>query len=108
MNNMKIQPVNGHLLIEPVIQDSFISSSSDKYQEIGVVIGYDRAINGGLGDETSTSTPTQLNSLRIRKGDKVYFDSWLAAKFPKVGTKDFYWLVKWEDVRAVEHAEVSE
>jgi hypothetical protein len=36
-------------------------------------------------------------------GDKVYFDSWLAAKYPKEGTDDFYWLVKWDDVRAVEH-----
>jgi co-chaperonin GroES (HSP10) len=81
-----IKPVNGHLLIEPLKHDAFIASERDTYQEIGVVI------------EVAVEFPEQFT---VKKGDKVYFDSWLAAKYPKNDT-EFYWLVKWEDVRAVE------
>lgn len=90
---MTIRPVNGHLLIEPVKHESFIASQSDTYQEIGVVV----AVAVSAKDASNTTRPLQA-------GDKVYFDSWLAAKYPKEGG-DFYWLVKWEDVRAIEHAE---
>jgi len=38
---MSIRPVNGHLLIEPLPQESFIASDRETYQEIGVVIDYD-------------------------------------------------------------------
>lgn len=82
-----IKPVNGHLLIEPVIHDSFIASQGETYDEIGTVIAY---WDNYTSDER-------------RIGDKVYFDSWLAAKYPK-NDKEYYWLVKWEDVRAIEHA----
>jgi len=100
-----IKPVNGHLLIEPLPQESFISSDRETYQEIGVVIDYD----ADFDDDTTVWTGATLSQLPklISKGDKVYFDSWLAAKFPK--DKDsYYWLVKWEDVRGVDYAEVSE
>ena len=73
--------MNGHLLIEPVKQDTFITNQSDTYEEIGIVID-----NG---------------SATVEIGDRVYFDAWLAAKYPK-GDDGFYWLVKWEDIRAVE------
>jgi hypothetical protein len=82
-----IIPVNGHLLIEPVVHDSFIASQKETFEEIGTII--------------ANSSPEQPNI-----GSKVYFDSWLAAKYPKNET-EWYWLVKWEDVRAMEHAEVS-
>lgn len=76
-----LRPVNGHLLIEPLEQESFIPSEQGTYQEIGVVVA-----SGDCGD--------------VSPGDKVYFDSWLAAKYPN--GRDFYWLVKWEDVRAID------
>lgn len=93
-----ITPVNGHLLIEPLKSDGFISSSSDTFQEIGIVIDVDAnglayGVNGTL-------------KLPVKVGDKVYFDAWLAAKFPKGNTGEFLWLVKWEDVRAIEHEEI--
>lgn len=89
---MNLIPVNNHLLIEPIKHEGFMASQRDTYQEIGVVVAYPEGFDG-------FGTP--------KKGDKVYFDSWLAAKYPKEGGKDdeFLWLVKWEDVRAVEYAE---
>lgn len=89
-----ITPVNYHLLIEPVEHESFISSERSSYDEIGIVV----------------STPKEWEPEAVRhvnKGDKVYFDSWLAAKFPK-NDKEDYWLIKWSDVRAIENEQISE
>lgn len=97
-----IKPVNNHLLIEPLPQESFIASDRTTYQEIGVVID---AADTLLGPTMTTSTGIHRDFGMVKKGDKVYFDSWLAAKFPKNET-EYYWLVKWEDVRAVQHAEI--
>jgi len=83
-----IQPVNGHLLIDPIKHEGFIATQSDTYEEVGIV--------KEIAKEISLSSELQV-------GDKVYFDSWLAAKFPN--GKDFYWMVKWEDIRAIEHVE---
>lgn len=94
-----IKPVNGHLLIEPLPQESFIASGRETYQEIGVVIDADSELLGSTITGTGLS-PITFNQ-KVSKGDKVYFDSWLAAKFPK--DKDsFYWLVEWSSVRAIE------
>lgn len=88
-----IKPVNGHLLIEPVKHESFMSTQKEVYEEVGVVVetplvhGSETAI---FGD--------------VKRGDKVFFDSYLAAKYPK-NEEEYFWLVKWEDVRAIEHAE---
>lgn len=102
---MKIIPVNGHLLIEPLVHEQFIATSQETYQEIGVVIDYDPDFDddGVVWTGTGVTQPPKL----INKGDKVYFDGWLAAKFPN-GEDSFLWLVKWEDVRAVSHEEVPE
>jgi co-chaperonin GroES (HSP10) len=102
-----IKPVNGHLLIEPLPQESFIASGRETYQEIGVVIDYDEMIDPEEYGHVWTGTALEKPPKLINKGDKVYFDSWLAAKFPK-DKESHYWLVKWEDVRAVEYAEVPE
>lgn len=82
-----LKPVNGHILVEPVLHDSFIASQKDMYEEIGTIVAYDDALSAPL-----------------ESGDKIYFDSWLIAKYPK-NEKEDYWLVKWEDVRAVEYAQ---
>lgn len=83
-----IQPVNNHILIEPLSFESFIAEDKKQYQEVGIVRGYS----------------TNLKEINI--GDRVYFDSWLASKYPnpegKKG-KDFYWIVSWEDIKAIEH-----
>ncbi len=77
-------PTNGHVLIEPVVHEAFMASSRETYDEIGVVVAID----------PNTPTPYEV-------GDRVFFDSWLASKYPKNDTEN-YWLVKHEDVRAYE------
>lgn len=96
---MNLVPVNGHIIIEPVAHEEFMASERNTYEEVGVVVAYAKGIN--------TVSSGGLLSRVISVGDKVYFDSWLAAKYPKTGGKadEFYWLVKWEDVRAVEYAD---
>lgn len=88
---MSVKPVNGHLLIEPLKHESFVASDKDVFQEVGVVVD--------MANDVYTETQSQM------KGWKVYFDSWLAGKFPKEdGT--FFWLVRWSDVKAIEHNDV--
>lgn len=82
-----MKPVNNHLLIEPLKHDSFISTDKGIYEEIGTVIDIADALN--------------YEVFPVHKGDKVFFDSWMAAKYPK-NDKEFYWLVKWDDIRGVE------
>lgn len=89
---MSLVPVNGHIIIEPIEHSEFMASMKSQYDEIGVVIS--------LGEMAALPT-------KIKAGDKVYFDSWLAKKYPKQGgtAEEFVWLVKWEDVVAIEHVE---
>ncbi len=87
-----ITPTIGNIIIEPVVHESFIASQKETYDEIGVVIA--------IYDSTEESQP------EFGVGDKVFFDSWLAAKYPKNET-EYYWLVKVEDIRAYEK-QVSE
>lgn len=90
---MNLIPVNNHIIIEPVAHEEFMASERNTYEEVGVVVAL---------YEASTDF---LPSAKV--GDKVFFDSWLAAKYPNTNGKpdEFYWLVKWEDVRAIEHVE---
>lgn len=89
-----IKPVNGHLLIDPVQQQGFMATERDTYEEVGVVLA-----SGWIN--LPDGTPDELPKI----GDKVYFDAWLAAKYPKGSSQadGYYWLVKWADVRAIEH-----
>jgi co-chaperonin GroES (HSP10) len=85
-----IKPINYHVLIEPLKQEGFISSQNDVYQEIGVV----RAMAPGVELEGT-----------INIGDRVYFDGWIAAKYPTGDGENYFWLVPYHDVRAVDHAQ---
>ena len=85
-----IKPINSHVIVEPVEHQSFMSTQKESYEEIGVVKDFDKELE-----------PAPFNI-----GDKVYFDSWLCAKYPTGDGKGFYWLVKFEDIRAYE--QVSE
>ena len=88
-----LKPVNGHLIVEPIVHETFIASQKDTYEEIGVVVAVPDIITHAYDEE------------KPRVGDRVYFDSYLVAKFPKEKDGEYYWLVKWEDVRAVEYVE---
>ena len=92
-----IQPVNNHLLIKPVEHVTFVATENDVYEEIGEVLNADSEL---LSVDGTTPTPA-----KVKIGDKVYFDSWLAAKFPGETEGEHYWLIKWEHIRAIENAE---
>lgn len=79
-----IRPLNGHVVIEPVLHDGFVSQIKTTYEEIGVVVILPSDYQG-----------------TIKPGDKVYFDSWMVAKFPKENDT-FHWLVPYENIKAYE------
>lgn len=90
-----ITPVNGHLIIEPVKQESFVVRDRETYEEVGVVKACPPA--NRIVNAFEEEAP--------KVGDKVYFDSWLAARFPGEKDGEYFWIVRWEDVRAVEKNE---
>lgn len=100
-----IKPVNGHIVIEPVPKPSFMQTERETYQEIGVVVDFEEQM---FPQELNISSSNNMvyKPPALKKGDRVFFDSWLAAKFPKGASAadGYWWLVKWEDVRAVEDA----
>ena len=83
-----LKPINKHIVVEPVVNNDFVSAINEKYQEIGTVI----SVSEGIND--------------IPVGCKVYFDSWMTAKFPK-SSNEYYWLVKYEDIRGYDNEQVS-
>ncbi len=95
-----IIPINGHVLIEPVKRDSFISSQRETFQEIGIVI----SIAADLTTiEPLGTTNFSMKEIPVKKGDKVLFDAWLGKKFPKEGSDtEYYWLIKYSDIVAYE------
>lgn len=97
-----ITPVNKHLLIKPVVHETFIASQTETYEEIGEVIAMADGIN--CVDMGMTGV-TSMSQNYVNVGDKVYFDAWLAAKFPGEKEGEHYWLVKWEHIRAVENVD---
>lgn len=95
-----IKPVNNHLLIEPLKHETFMASQRETYEEVGVII----ATPGEYVNPSGLYMA--MPQVPPKAGDRVYFDSYLAAKYPRTDKPDeFYWLVRWEDVRAIEHAE---
>lgn len=81
-------PLNSHIQIEPEKHDDFIASATETYNEIGKVI--------------AISYELQLLALfPLQVGDRVYFDSWTASKFP-AGEGKYYWLVPFENIKAYE------
>jgi hypothetical protein len=95
-----ITPVNGHILIEPLAHKTYLPSvdGKDTYEEVGVVIKVPEhtCLNG---------TDLKCNYWEVHGGERVYFDSWLASKYPTGDEDKFFWLVNWSDVRAIERNE---
>lgn len=89
-----ITPINNHLIVEPVEHESFIASAKGTFDEIGVVLAV---------PENMLPVPGTLYEVPpIEVGDRVYFDSWLAAKYPTGEGDKTFWLVNYEDIRAVQ------
>lgn len=85
-----IQPINNHILISPQVHESFLSSSREMYEEIGIVTCLQEGV---------TYSPA------IKIGDKVFFDSYLASKYPTGKDDEFFWLVKFSDIRAIDNGQ---
>lgn len=78
-------------MIQPLETDSFMATQKTTYEEVGIVI-----------DEDPDLCEVYSNPISLI-GAHVYFDSWLAKKFPVTGQPDkFVWFVKYEDVVAYE------
>lgn len=78
-----MKPLNNYIQIEPEAHQDFIASVNSTYDEIGIVVS--------VADGVTQVFP----------GDRVYFDSWMAAKFP-AGEGNHYWLVPFDNVKAFE------
>lgn len=78
-----LKPLNNYVQIEPQTREDFISSAETTYNEVGTVV----EVAGGV--------------TRVTKGDTVYFDSWMAAKYPD-GRGGYYWLVPFDNIKAYE------
>lgn len=82
----KIQPINGHLLIQPIKQESAFSSSQQQFEERGQVLAI---------------SPSWKWFRKITVGMFVFFDSWKAAKYMD-GEGNEHWVVPQDAIRAVE------
>lgn len=104
---MDIIPVNNHLLIQPLKHESLLPTEKGTYEEVGIILdlskelkAYKKPVFSGSGIGAMSCIMEIEGKAEI--GDKVFFDSWLANKFPTDKNDEFFWLVKWDDVRAVQ------
>ena len=79
-----ITPINGHVLIEPLVHQTYLPTEKGTFEEVGTVIETAEGIIG------------------IEKGTKVFFDSWLSSKYPTGKDDEFFYLVPFKDIRAIE------
>lgn len=83
---MSFIPINQHLEVEPIEEQSFVASQNATFEEKGKVI----SIAGDCGF---------FNEEEI--GAIVYFDSWLVARYTDSAGKE-RWLVPEQNIRAYE------
>ncbi len=105
-----IKPINGHILIEPIPRESFVYSEQSTFDEVGIVVdcGDENLVPEGTPSpfQSTPQLPWMPPPVTLVKGDKVYFDSWLAAKYPKSqDSKEHYWLIPFSSVKAYEPAD---
>jgi len=77
-----IKPFNTYIQIEPEEHEGFIARENATYDEIGRVVAIDEQL-----------------VIPIQVGDRVFFDSWMASKFPNE-SGGHYWLVPIDNVKA--------
>ena len=78
-----IVPVNGHLIVRPQTHKSLLPTENGTFDELGIVLAR-----------------PWWNFWWAKRGDEVWFDSWLAAKHPTGENDEYVWLIRWQDVRA--------
>ncbi len=99
-----IKPINNHVLIEPMKHESFIEAQKSTFEEIGIVVD---AADGLLSPTITISGTQQVYTGfgSLKKGTKVYFDAWLASKYPAEKDGEFYWLVDYKDIKAIDNGD---
>lgn len=73
-------PLNNYVQIEPEKHEGFVVPLDSTYDEIGIVLKVAEGVT------------------QVKPGDRVYFDSWMAAKFP-AGEGEHYWLVPYDNIK---------
>lgn len=86
-----MKPLNNNIQIEPQTREDFISSADTTYNEVGTVLALPENIKEVLGEKCCP----------IDIGDTVYFDSWMAAKYPD-GKGGLAWLIPFDNIKAYE------
>jgi hypothetical protein len=77
--------LNKYLKIDPVKFDSFISSDKESYEAVGVVLA-------------------AADGVDVPIGAKVWFDSFMAKKYPVVGQDGKYeWFIHIDEVVKIEY-----
>lgn len=84
---MTFKPINGHVEVRPILEGGVVQREVRKYEEKGTVVGWDDALT---------------SHITFPIGAIAYFDGWLPAKYG-ADTDEERWLVKLEDIRAVEY-----
>jgi len=104
-----ITPINGHVLIEPVKHQTYLPTEKGIYEEVGTVIGCSDELKSHtkilFGKDLGDGPSFYDTEAKIEIGDRVYFDAWLAGKYPTGKDDEFFWLVDFKDIKAVERAE---
>lgn len=80
--------INKYLKIEPIEYKSFIRGEKETYEEVGKVIAKDEALD-------------------IPIGSMVWFDSFMAKKYPTDDPSKFQWFVHIDEIVKYEIPEVS-
>lgn len=84
---MKEVLINGYLKIEPLEHSAFMSSQKESYEEIGKVLAV-------------------AEDITVPVGASVFFDSYMAKKYPKQGEEGKYeWYIHIDEVVKYEHAD---
>ena len=72
--------------IEPIPHESFISTNRETFEEVGILVAK---------DETITDIPI---------GARVFFQAWMAEKYPNLDKKgSYHWVVPYSEVRMYEY-----
>jgi hypothetical protein len=71
-----------------------VQSDKVTYEEVGIVVDD--------GNDPNFSASVYPPFKGPKKGDKIYFDSWMVSKFPTGEAGKYYWLVPFANIKAYE------
>ena len=96
-----IEPINDHVLIKPLEHKTFLPTEKGQYDEVGIVVSMGHNDYGFLLNLFYYFFRNQYSCV-LSVDDKVWFDGWLASKYPTGEGDEVFWLVPFKDIKAVE------